>query len=191
MLAVALLCAACGSTPKEQFYTLAPAPSAAPQTAAGASRYRVSMGPVRLPEAVDRPQLMLREGGNRVRILEMQRWAGPLSEEIGRALIAGLERQLPEAQVSSSTAVAGRDAAFRVLVDIQRFDAAADAGVMVQGFWTIAREGAAPLSGQFAASETLAAGTGYDAIAAAYSRSLDAVSQQIAAAIRQARGSAP
>nr|WP_314626264.1 ABC-type transport auxiliary lipoprotein family protein [uncultured Noviherbaspirillum sp.] len=76
---VAALCAGCGSAPKERFYTLAPTSGALPSAASSAAaqpRTSVAIGPVRVPDAVDRPQMVVREGPNRVEILEQQRWAG-------------------------------------------------------------------------------------------------------------------
>jgi uncharacterized lipoprotein YmbA len=99
---VAALCAGCGSAPKERFYTLAPAsgalpPAASPAAVASQPRTSVAIGPVRVPDAVDRPQMVVREGPNRVEILEQQRWAGSLRSEIARALVAGVGERLPDA----------------------------------------------------------------------------------------------
>src|SRR5215218_6635492 len=86
-LAMTMLLAACGSTPKDRFYTLAPASTLAPAaTASAPARYGVAIGPVRVPEALDRTQMVVREGPNRVEILDQHRWAGSLRSEIARAL---------------------------------------------------------------------------------------------------------
>jgi len=186
MIAIALLCAGCGSTPKERFYTLAPATvTPATQTVIAAQpRYSVVIGPVKVPDAVDRPQMVVREGPNRVEIMEQQRWAGSLRSEIARALAAGVGARLPDAQVSAYDSQAGRNAGYRVGIDVERFDAALNDSVSVQALWTIRQESGATLdSGRFAISEPTGPG-GYDAIAAAYARALAGMSGQIAAALR-------
>ncbi|MDB5758924.1 MAG: rane integrity-associated transporter subunit PqiC [Burkholderia sp.] len=182
---VAALCAACSSPPKERFYTLAPAPGAMPPATASAQpRTSVAIGPVRLPDAVDRPQLVVREGPNRVEILEQQRWAGSLRGEIARALVAGVGERLPEAQVSVGDSQAGRSAVYRVAIDVERFDAALNDSVSIQALWTVRQDsGAQVASGRYSASEP-AGGGGYDAIAAAYSRTLAGMSGVIADAVR-------
>ncbi len=189
-LGMSLLLAACGSAPKDRFYTLAPASAMAPAATAMASapaRYGVAVGPVRVPEALDRTQMVVREGPNRVEILDQHRWAGSLRSEIARALAAGVGAQLPEAQVSVHDGQAGRNAAYRVAVDIERFDAAANDSVAVQALWTLRQEGGKELgSGRFAASEPTGPG-GYDAIAAAYAKALAAMSAQVAQAVRAAQ----
>jgi len=186
-LIAALLCTACGSAPKERFYTLAPAAGAMPPIAANAQpRTSVAIGPVKVPDALDRPQMVVREGPNRVEILEQQRWAGSLRSEIGRALVAGVGERLPEAQVSAADSQAARSAAYRVAVDVERFDAALNDSVSVQALWTVRRDnGAQVASGRYSASEPTGAGA-YDAIAAAYARTLAGMSGVIADAVRAA-----
>ena len=78
LLASAAL-AGCGSSPVTHFYTLNPA--AAEPAAAGAGAmavYIVAVGAVSLPDGVDRPQIVLRTGGNRVSFSEFERWGGAL-----------------------------------------------------------------------------------------------------------------
>jgi uncharacterized lipoprotein YmbA len=188
---VAALCAGCGSAPKERFYTLAPAsgalpPAASPAAVASQPRTSVAIGPVRVPDAVDRPQMVVREGPNRVEILEQQRWAGSLRSEIARALVAGVGERLPDVQVSAGDSQAGRSAAYRVAVDVERFDATLNDSVSVQALWSVRRDsGAAVASGRYSASEPTGPG-GYDAIAAAYARTLTGMSGVIADAVRAA-----
>jgi uncharacterized lipoprotein YmbA len=186
-LIVASLCAGCGSAPKERFYTLAPATGAMPSPLAAAAsqpRTTVAIGPVRVPDAVDRPQMVVREGPNRVEILEQQRWAGSLRSEIARALVAGVGERLPDVQVSAGDSQAGRSAAYRVAIDVERFDATLNDSVSVQALWSVRRDsGAAVASGRYSVSEPTGPG-GYDAIAAAYARTLAGMSGVIADAVQ-------
>jgi uncharacterized protein len=186
-MAMTVFLAACGSAPRDRFYTLAPAALNVPAaTASAPARYGVAIGPVRVPEALDRTQMVVREGPNRVEILDQHRWAGSLRSEIARALAAGVGAQLPEAQVSMHDGQAGRNAAYRVAVDIERFDAAVNDSVAVQALWTIRQEGGRELgSGRFAATEPTGPG-GYDAVAAAYAKALAGMSEQVARALRPA-----
>ena len=171
-----LLLTACGSTPKDRFYTLAPASTVVPATTAMAS------APARYGVAI-----VVREGPNRVEILDQHRWAGSLRSEIARALAAGVGAQLPEAQVSVHDGQAGRNAAYRVAVDIERFDATLNDSVAVQALWTLRQEGGKELgSGRFTATDPTGPG-GHDAIAAAYAKALSAMSAQVAQAVRAAQ----
>lgn len=90
-LCATLLLAACGSSPKTQFYTLTPA-GAVPMSAVPAG-YFAAVLPVQVPEALDRPQLVIYDAGNQVQVLEQSRWAGSLKDEIRLALVNTLQRR--------------------------------------------------------------------------------------------------
>jgi hypothetical protein len=174
-----------GTSPPERFFTLATeAPAAAPASA-NAAAYLVIVGPVTIPEIVDRPQLVTSAGANRVEIAEQARWAAPLKSEIPRVIADHLARQLEGARTATTDERGAGTPDYRVLVDVQRFDSSPSAAT-IQASWTIRmKEGVAPLSGRSVVTEP--AGAGYDALVAAHSRALARVSGEIAAAIRSAR----
>jgi uncharacterized protein len=180
----------CSRSPRVNFYTLAPVAGLA---AAAVDRPVpvVSVGPVTLPEVVDRPQLVERIAANRVEILELQRWAEPLKSEIPRLLAADLGMQLGSSRVTSYRQLTGADADYRVLLDIVRFESGPDAQVTVEAIWTI--RGLAlkvPKTGH-SLVRVRPEGAGYDALVAAYSRALATLSADLAGAIRAGDAAAP
>lgn len=182
-ICLALVTSACSRSPRVNFYTLAPE---AKVEAALSSRTApaVAVGPVTLPELVDRPQLVVRVDANRVEILETHRWAEPLKSEIPRLIAQNLGRLLGSDRVSSYQQYAGGDAHYRVLVDILRFESVPGESVTVETAWTLRRSaGGAPKTGRSLVREKVT-GAGYDALAAAYSRALAGVSGDLARAIR-------
>ncbi len=186
MLTLAWLAAVsgCGRSPAVKFYTLAAmAPEAGSPVAASRS---VAVGPVTLPDLVDRPQLVIRVDANRVDILETHRWAEPLKDEIPRLLAENLARLLRPARVSTYGQSASHDAEYRVLVDIQRFESVPGDGVTIEALWSVTRAaaGAVPRKGHSLVHEP-AAGTGYEALVSAHGRALAAVSRDIAQALRE------
>ena len=180
-LAVAL--AGCSRSPRVTFYTLEP--GAQVETVAAATAVpTVAVGPVTLPEVVDRPQLVVRVSANRVDILETHRWAEPLKSEIPRLIAENLGRLLGSSRVSSYLQHAGADADYRVLVDIQRFESSPGEAVTVEAVWSLRRAaGGAPKTGRSLVREPVEA-KGYDPLVAAYGRALLAVSRDLARAIR-------
>jgi len=180
--AVAVL-AGCASPPKERFYTLSAAGVAVTATAAEA-RDHVVVGPVTLPEVVDRPQLVVRIGANEVAILEQHRWAEPLKSEIPRLIAGTLSQLLGASRVSAYPESTSQEAGLRVAVEILRFDAALGIGVSVEALWSVrGLSGGKPTTGQSVLREPIA-GEGYDAVVAAYGRALATLSRDIAQAIR-------
>ncbi|CAD6551590.1 hypothetical protein LMG28727_05255 [Paraburkholderia kirstenboschensis] len=184
-LAVALTLAAfagCAGSPKADFYTLsAEAPR---EQASGGAPVSVVVGPVIMPELVDRPQIVFRDGTNHVNIDEFARWAEPLKSQIPRVVVADLTRLLNNARVSTSPAVGEPPAAWRVRLDVQSFDVSPGDAATVDVLWSVWPPGKAPpVTGHTIAREPCT-GAGRDAAVVAWSRALATVSVAIAAAIR-------
>jgi uncharacterized protein len=144
----------------------------------------VVVGPVTLPELVDRPQLVVRVAPNRMAILESERWAEPLRSQIPRVIAEDLGRLLGTSRVASYLQRSGPEPGCRVLLDIVRFEASPGEAVSVEAVWSLRQAGVGvPKTGRSRVREA-AAGEGYDALVAAYGRALLAVSAELAQALR-------
>jgi uncharacterized lipoprotein YmbA len=185
ILILILMLAACGTPIKERFYVLSASPM--PARAPGGLAYRVAVGPVTVPAAVDRPQVVLRVNANRVALQEQSRWAEPLKESIPRVIAGNLAALLGDAQVAADAQDAAVTADCRVTIDIQRFDSVLGEAATLEALWrvTVTRSGAVT-NGRFVIREP-AGGQDFDALAAAHSRALAALSQDIAAGIHVMR----
>jgi uncharacterized lipoprotein YmbA len=176
------LLAGCSRSPRVTFYTLN---SVAPTEKVAPALLSVAVGSVTLPGLVDQPQLVVRTGINQVDILEIHRWAEPLRGEVPRIIAANLTLLLPQSLVSTYPQNAGLDADYRVNVDIQRFELSATEGASLDALWSVRRVGgdSPKKTGRTVVSEPAGA-AGYDALVAAQSRALAAVSRDIAQALR-------
>jgi uncharacterized protein len=177
---VAAVLAGCASTPGSRFYALN---GEEPGQAASGASYSVSVGPVSVPDMVDRPQMVLNASANRIEIDEFHRWAAPLRSEIPRVVAENLSRLLGTPWVWPAPNAPG-DTDFRVQIDVQRFEATPAGAVTFAAVWTVRRvSGGAPRGGQSLVHEPAGA-DGIDGIAAIHSRALGAMSRDIAQAIR-------
>lgn len=182
---IAVLSAACGSSPKTYFYTLNP--SEPPRSSPGSATYSIVVGPVTVPETLDRSQIVLTTAANRVELSDFHRWAEPLKSEVGRAIAANLARDLDSAQVAASPQYAIANPDYQVIVDVQRFESVTSDAVTVDALWAVRRAaGGETRTGRSLVREPTA-GAGYDAVVAAHGRALTRVSQDIAATIRTMR----
>jgi uncharacterized protein len=181
---VAAILAACGGSPvRESFYTLSSGEGSA--TAARSASPAIFVGPVTVPESVDRNQMVLRTGANQVEISEEHRWAEPLKAAIPRVIGETLSRELGTSRVLTSRSGAALPVDYRVAIEIQRFDSSLDEGATVDALWTITTvQGGARRAGRTRVTEPAAARTPA-ALAAAHSRALERVAREIAAALRQ------
>ena len=183
-LSIALVAAAaagCASAPA-RFYTL---DSTAKTDNAPTAPYAVIVGPVSVPASVDRPEIVVQVAPNQVAIDEFNRWASPLSDAIARAVAGDLAILLGTQDVATAP-LANFNPAYRVTINVQRFESVPGQTVLLDTVWAVhTTKSGITRSGRTVTSEAVQ-GKGYDALAAAHSRSLATVSQDIAAAIQAA-----
>jgi uncharacterized lipoprotein YmbA len=180
---VTVAAAGCASAPS-RFYTLN---ATAKADGASAASYAVLVGPVTVPTSVDRPQFTVQVAPNRVAIDEFNRWDAPLNESIARVITGDLATLLGTARVATAP-LANFDPAFRVTIDIERFEtvqgAKTNGAALIEAVWVVRRTADnIARSGRTVAREA-AQGDTFDALAAAHSRALAKVSGDIAVAIR-------
>ena len=171
--------AGCGTTPDPVFYTL----SAAEPAPAGASSFSVAIGPVTIPDVIDRPQLVTSSGDSRVELHEFHRWAQPLSTEIPRVVAAQLGRELGTSRAGVSTDVALSDPDYRVLIDVQRFEFRRGKTATLEALWAVRSGSGGTRSGRTLAEERVADNS-YDALVAAQRRALSVLSRDIGKSIQ-------
>ena len=177
----AALSAGCGASAPARFYTLQ---SNATPDGLPAASYGIVVAHVSVPAVVDRPQFVVQVAPNRVEIDEFNRWAAPLNETIADAVAADLGARLGTPNVA--TAMRGSfDPAYRVTIDVQRFDSIAGEAVLVEAVWAVANTKSGLVrTGKTSARERVEDST-VDALAAAHSRALAELTRDIATAIRQ------
>ena len=133
-LAAATVLAACVSQPPTRFHTLMPsAPSARAPSAAG-ERVPAVLEPIRLPVQVDQPQWLVRLPDDTVAVLEQERWASPLRDELRQALREAL---ITTWGMTEERPAAGATAPVRISIDVRRFDSLISGEARIAGSWTL------------------------------------------------------
>ena len=180
LCALVLLLAGCAATPASRFYTL----SAVPTPAATSSDLSVVVGPVSIPAEVDRPEIVVTTGPNQVRLEEFNRWAAPLQSDISRVVAENLVALLGTPHVTLSPQMLSADADYRAVIEVQSFNSALGEAATLDAVWTVrrAKDGRAQ-TGRTTAREAVQEQS-YDALAAAHSRAVARLSQDIATAVR-------
>ena len=187
LMSLGMLLGACSTSPQSRFYTLT---IAMPPADVGTTPFAqaVSVGPVTLPQVVNRPQFVVDAPGNRVVVLEQRRWAAPLADVIAEATAQYLGRELGGARVTVFAQTASSSAQFDVALDVQRFEMIEGTAAVLDVVWSVKRRGAADAAsvGRSSVREPVAAADDpYDALAAAQARALRTVSREIAARLVQ------
>lgn len=186
------LAAGCGGSPKRNFYTLqAPLGPAARTVLGGPAQPTVVVGPVTVPDTVDRAQIVVRTSGNRLDISDLHRWAEPLRGEIGQVLAADLSRELGGMEIFvQGQETASGEPDIRVAVDVLRFDSVLGEAAILEAAWVVRRHEAPPVRGRTVAREP-ADGPGYEALVAAHAKALARLGRDIAGVIRTGNTSRP
>ncbi len=174
---------ACGSSPPSHYYELSAEPDPAPVAQAGYPTRTVAIGEVKLPGALDRPQIARQIGPNQLEYAESDRWAGPLDDMVRRVLAADLRPLLPAGTAlvaSDSSAPAG----LTVAVEVSRFDADKAGRVTLDATWETLDK-TAKVTGAPRAANIVEPGSDPDAaaVAATMSRAVAGLAGNIAAGI--------
>jgi uncharacterized lipoprotein YmbA len=146
MLACAgfVLLAGCSSAPATRFYTLAavaeaPTASAKDLMPRAARPVTLVITDLRLPQYLDRPQIVTRGSDHRLRMAEHQQWGGNLRDDMTRVLAENLGRQLPGDRVLAAPTHIALQPDFRIEVDVQRFEREANGSVRLAARWWLTR----------------------------------------------------
>jgi hypothetical protein len=176
-----MLTAGCASPPS-RFYTLSSAGKA--PVLAPVSKLSIAVGPVSVPAAVDRPEIVVSTGANQVQLDEFNRWASPLQDEISRVVTENLVTMLGTGQVIQSPPSLSENATYRVAIEVQRFESVPGKYVRLDAVWTLRRtRNGKSTTGRTSVQEEVSE-PDYGALAAAHSRAIARLSRDIADEVR-------
>lgn len=192
----ALLLAGCSSGPATRFYTLA-AVAEAPQAGAkdpaprAARPVTLVITDLRLPQYLDRPQIVTRSSDHRLRMAEHQQWGGNLRDDMTRVLAENLGRQLPGDRVLAAPIHTALQPDYRIEVDVQRFEREADGSVRLAARWWLSRgpDGALLAGPEASFTGPPVGADDYEALAGAMSAVFGDLARAIADSIRARAGS--
>jgi len=175
--------AGCGSSPATRFYSLT-AVSPITKTADRSSTPQLGVGvrSVVLPAELDRPQIVTRTGPNTVNLAEFDRWSSPLRDSVANVIAENLSVSLPADRVAVYPWPPGVSIDYQVIVEVTRLHLRMDGPCALEAWWRIQAKDQKSVVGRSSLSDV--AGSDYASVVAAKSRLLGALSDEIAAAIR-------
>ena len=172
--------AACTSAPI-RYYTLTPPPDRRPRAEEATIAFDVRV--VHIPPQLDRLELMVRTGPAETTLLENERWASPMKDEIKDAVRLELQRRLDT--------ITGLPPSFTKLtldIDVQRFEAELGRHALLEASWSARLSGTGRPSGgtrittcAFRIDEEIR--TGYAGMVEGYQREVAALADAIVAGL--------
>jgi uncharacterized lipoprotein YmbA len=134
---VSLLLVACGSSPPVRYFSLSPADSAQREDSDDA--VTLGLGPLRMPEYLNRSQIVTRGAGAEMKVDEFSRWAEPLGDAIHRVVSTDVDKLLDGVVVIAfpwESAVRAQ-VDYRLLGNVVRFDADRSGRIVLEAQWGI------------------------------------------------------
>lgn len=181
-----MLLAGCASTEPSKFYTLSPMPGpGAGGSETGVHGIAVGVGPISIPDYLDRQQIVTTSKQNKVELSEFNRWAGSLKDSIVRVLSENLSVLLSTDRVFLFPWRGALHVDYHIGVDVIQFDGELGGNATLIARWGIfsVKEKEMLLVKKSSITES-AGDKGYDALVAAQSRALMHLSRDIAAGIK-------
>jgi uncharacterized lipoprotein YmbA len=176
------LLAGCAASQPVHFHTLMP--TAEPTNATPPRpAFFIDVRPVSVPAQADRQPFVLRRGSE-ISLIENERWAAPLGDELRSAMSARLTHELGTEDVGEHV-LASDIPVLRIRIDVRRFDAVFADHVSIDATWTMRSARGNGSDVVCSSEQRVAVASGYDALVEGYQEMLDGLAANIASSARR------
>ena len=184
---IAFFVSSCGTSPAAKFYTLTPI-ILEKQAATGVgidSSQPTVIGPVEIPEYLDRPEIVTRADQNQLILSEFNLWGGSLKTDVNRVLIENVSHFLAADGIPIVTWKLGITDVQRVPIQIVRFDGTPNDSILLKARWAVIEKDGKNFEFVRESSITVSVkGGNYNSVVAAMSEALGELSKEIASGIK-------
>jgi len=178
---------ACASNAPSSFYVLSSLTGTGGTHETASEKRQVTIGirPVELPAYLDRQQIVTRVSANELHLAGFDEWAEPLEDNFTRVLMENLSILLPTDSFIILHTRGPEPADYQVQVEVIRFDGRLGGDASLLARWTILGEDNKKLLLTRKSSfKEATGGPSYEALVAAQSRTVEALSREIAGTIK-------
>jgi uncharacterized lipoprotein YmbA len=187
-----ILLAACATPPVEHLYRLDYPLASSSQAEA---QYELVVATIKLPEAVNRQQLVIQKSATESIVSDEQRWLAPLDEQLTNALTAHLRKNLPDAWLSSDTGINAGIAAtpgntlprYQVKVQVDQLLIQSGKQLTLEASWVVLDSSRKLKKREHQVFTVRLNGTAYEAVAPAMSEAARQLAEQVGASVAEAR----
>lgn len=133
-----MVAAGCGMTANSRFYFLNPlTPEEITGTGLAADALSIGIGPVVFPDYLDRPQIMVRAGQNRMAFSDFEKWSEPLEGNFARVLAENLSLILGTDRIAHYPFRNLPNPDYQLPVRVTRLDGASGGESQLKVSWTL------------------------------------------------------
>ena len=171
---------------RSKFFVLSPATAAsnsvAPAGLTASSGPTIGLGPVKLPEYLDRDEVVTRVGPNRLELSGKDLWAEPLANSFKQVIAQDLTQSLGTQSITFYPWFAITHVDYQVRIDVYRFETDSSANARLVAHWQVL-DGSGKLLYAADADLSEPAQPG-EPVAGALSRAVNGLARQIASSIQ-------
>jgi len=175
-----VLMAACGSSPKTEFYELNADMSSISQAANLSEGPAIGVWQVELPNLLDRSEIVTRDNQYKIALGDFSWWASDLSQNMSLLIVTQLSQSLQSNRIVTSPWPSYRKNDCQIIVRVQRFDGELGGEVVLRGLWSLLDgDGTEELNRQVFEFKTNTSDLTYQEMVAAMSRLTVQLSEQL------------
>ena len=185
LLSLLFICGCASKSPN--YYVLNSLQSGAPsaEKARAQNDLTIGVGPVKIPAYLDRPEITTRSAPDSLQFAEFDKWAEPLEKNLTRVIAENLATLLSTDRIGVFPWLNSAQVQYQVTVDITQLERMPDGKVILAARWNIlGDQGENMLVIESSRFSIPIESAGYEAIASAESRAVEALSREIAAAVK-------
>ena len=132
-------CISTATTPDSSFYLLTvsnDSMASEPVTRAYGDKY-IGIGPVTLPDYLDRPQIVTRSDNTELYLAELHRWAEPLQENFIRVLAEYISSATGSEKIIILPSRNRGNLEIQIMVDVIQFDTDSSGDANLTAYWSV------------------------------------------------------
>jgi len=182
-----ILAAGCSRSPTPRFYTLHSLTDPGTERPGTGVDHGVAigLGPIELPEYLNRPQIVTRVNPSEVEFAEFHRWAASLRDDFSSTLARNLSNLLDTDRVAVYPWTSKTPVDVQVKIDVIRFDGRIGKNVVLETAWTLlGKDRTKPLLSRGSVVSEKVDESGYKGLVEAHGRAIAGLSREIAGAIQ-------
>ena len=177
----------CGSSAPTRFYLLnsLSGPGTGQLVSDSKDSMAIGIGPVTLPEYLDRPQIVTRTSDNGIQLADFDQWAEPLKENVSRILAENLSQMLSTNNVSIFPWKSSDKIDYQVLIEIVNFEGKLGDNALLTVRWAILGDDGKRVLLKRKSNFKESVGSGdYEVLVSAMNKMLEDFSREIAETIK-------
>jgi uncharacterized lipoprotein YmbA len=177
----------CASSPIPRYYLLSSLEATSPETKPSAEGrcFSIGIGPINIPDYLNRPQIITRGTSVEFTLAEFDRWGEPLKDNLKHVLAKNLSTLLCTKAIAFFPWKGGIPIDHRIEMEVLRLDGSLGGNVSLEVWWMVfSGDGKRMLVSKRSTFTEAVGGQDYKSLVGAHSRALGTLSREIAEVIK-------